>query len=242
MMKAALYRLLHPWKARFTCPVCAWEGPFRDVAADTGARRHARCPRCGALERHRLQHVVMQRWLAGRDVSALAMLHVAPEKFFSARFRHWFGTYETADIAMEGVDHHVDLQALPFQDARYDVVFASHVLEHVRDDRTAIAEIRRILKPGGVAILPVPVVVASTVEYPAPNPNEAMHVRAPGPDYFERYRAVFPRVTLFASDDFDAHFQLHVFEDRSGFPRPGFEHRTAMPGLRHADYVPVCET
>ena len=32
------------------------------------------------------------------------------------------------------------------------------VLEHVRDDIKAISEIRRVLKPGGIAIMPVPLV------------------------------------------------------------------------------------
>ena len=40
-------------------------------------------------------------------------------------------------------------------DASWDVVVANHVLEHV-DDRKALPEIRRILVPGGLAILPLP--------------------------------------------------------------------------------------
>ena len=42
------------------------------------------------------------------------------------------------------------------------------------------------MKPNGIAILPVPVIVKKTIEYPAPNPNEANHVRAPGYDYWDR--------------------------------------------------------
>lgn len=239
-MNALFARLLHPLAPVHECPVCGWRGPFRALPADTGMRRHARCGGCGALERHRLQHLVMGAWLEHRDPSRLSMLHFAPEPFFARRFRVLFGRHETADIAMPGVDHRVDLQRLPFDDASYDVVFASHVLEHVPDDLAAIAEIHRILKPGGTAFLPVPVVVDATVEYPAPNPNETMHVRAPGRDYFERYRRLFDTVAVHSSDDFDARHQLHVYEDRSAFPRRGFEHRSAMPGARHADYVPVC--
>lgn len=92
---------------------------------------------------------------------------------------------------MHGVDHNVDLQELPFEDQTYDFVFASHVLEHIPNDEKAISEIRRILKPNGIAILPVPLVAEKTIEYSEPNPNETYHVRAPGFDYFDRYDRYF---------------------------------------------------
>jgi len=40
------------------------------------------------------------------------------------------------------------------------------VLEHIKEDNNAIMEIRRILKPNGFAILPVPIITDYTVEYP----------------------------------------------------------------------------
>jgi SAM-dependent methyltransferase len=109
--------------------------------------------------------------------SEMKMLHVAPEPFLRRHFSRRFGEYETADLLMRGVDHRVDLQNLPFEDATYDFVFAFHVLEHIPDDKRAIREIRRIIKPGGIAVLPVPVVCEKTIEYPQPNPDEAYHVR-----------------------------------------------------------------
>lgn len=42
-------------------------------------------------------------------------------------------------------------------DANYDVVIAHHVLEHVDDDRRAMRELFRLLKPGGLAVLSVPI-------------------------------------------------------------------------------------
>jgi hypothetical protein len=97
-----------------------------------------------------------------------------------------------------------------------------------------------VLRPGGLALLPVPVVAPATVEYPAPNPHETLHVRAPGLDYFDRYRRHFARVELRGSDDFDPRHQLYIHEDRSDLDRARFPHRPAMPGERHADVVPVC--
>jgi SAM-dependent methyltransferase len=49
-----------------------------------------------------------------------------------------------------------DLCALPFGDDRFDLVLATDVLEHLDDDAAALAEIRRVLKPGGTALVTVP--------------------------------------------------------------------------------------
>lgn len=48
------------------------------------------------------------------------------------------------------------LTALPFADGIFDFVFALDVLEHVLDDRAALAEVWRVLKPKGLAIIAVP--------------------------------------------------------------------------------------
>src|SRR5262249_12426105 len=69
-----------------------------------------------------------------------------------------------------------------------------HVLEHVPDDRRAMREFYRVLKPGGWAILLVPITVERTFEDPAVvDPAERLrlfgqedHVRRYGPDYGDR--------------------------------------------------------
>src|ERR1700678_4636169 len=73
-----LFRLLHHSKARFECPICAYEGPFVDFSSFAGIRKHAMCPHCGALERHRLQYLVAMRVLSDASATNLRMLHFAP--------------------------------------------------------------------------------------------------------------------------------------------------------------------
>lgn len=234
------FKILNRNKQKFECPICGYEGPFADFRNFGGFRAHAQCPRCGALERHRLQFVVMKKLLSDANFVKKKMLHFAPEAFFRPLFAAKFSKYETADLYMKDVDHCVDICELPFPDGSYDFVFASHVLEHIKEDAKAIKEVRRILAPGGVAVLPVPVVSEKTVEYPRPNPNEAGHVRAPGVDYFERYKLSFAKVTVHASGEFPEKHQLFVYEDRTRWPTKKCPLRSPMVGERHADFVPVC--
>ena len=221
------------------CSVCGYTGRFATAWALTGKRPHAHCPRCRAAERHRLQSLVLDRLAESFDFSKLSMLHVAPESVFAQRFSQSFGQYVTTDIERQDVDLQLDLTSLDLPDNSFDVVYASHVLEHIRDDKLALAEVARVLRPGGIAVLPVPIACLATVEYPEAVASEAWHVRAPGPDYFDRYREWF-RVEVFASGDFDAKHQLYVHEDRTRFPNQFAPYRTPSPGPLHIDLVPVC--
>ncbi len=47
-------------------------------------------------------------------------------------------------------------EALPFAAGSFDVIFSHEVLEHVRDDRAAAAEMARVVRPGGRVLLYCP--------------------------------------------------------------------------------------
>jgi SAM-dependent methyltransferase len=49
-----------------------------------------------------------------------------------------------------------DVTALPFEDESFDAAVLGEVLEHVEDDRGALVEIARVLRPHGVLALSVP--------------------------------------------------------------------------------------
>lgn len=239
-LPSPIFKLLNRNKKQFVCPICRYKGPFAELNGFAGHREHVECPRCGALERHRLQYLVLSETLGRMKCSAMNMLHFAPETFFRTMFSSQFGQYETADLYMKGVKYKADLQNLPFKDATYNFVFASHVLEHIPDDMKAIREISRVLKPNGVAILPVPIVCEKTIEYPEANPNEAGHVRAPGLDYYERYKQYFSEVVVRASDSYPEKYQLFIYEDRTAWPTKECPLRPPMQGKRHLDFVPIC--
>jgi SAM-dependent methyltransferase len=148
-----------------SCPCCG--GEFGQFIRHRG-RPHAKCPRCGSLERHRmLWHFLEDRTDLFKGDRSL--LHFAPEYSFLRRLKRTPGLrYVTADLDSPLADAHVDIMDLPFPDASFDAVMCSHVLEHVDDDRKALAEIRRVLRPGGWAILMTPIESgrATTLEDP----------------------------------------------------------------------------
>ena len=230
----------------FKCPICRFRGPFTsDYRASR--RRYARCPGCGGAERHRLQYMVIEQLRTQYRFGEMRALHFAPESVFRRRFQGWFGLYETADINTTGdvahrvVDHQLDLrdmQAIP--DSSFDFLMASHVLEHVKEDEAALSEVARVLAPGGIAILPVPLTASHTIEYPRPVPTEFHHVRAPGLDYYDRYRKHFSRVEVYTSEDFPEEIQAWSWDDRRHYPNARCPYREAQPGPRHLDAVPVC--
>lgn len=239
-IRLSIFRLQNFNKEKFECPVCGYIGAFKDVNPPTGLRKHAKCPKCNALERHRIQYLVVDKILKEINSSEMKMLHFAPEPFFSEIFSKRFDLYETADLSMSDVNYNIDLQRLPFGDHSYNFIFASHVLEHIPDDEKALSEIRRILKPNGIAILPVPLVSEKTVEYPKPNPNESYHVRAPGFDYFDKYDRYFSKVDKFSSESLPKKYQLFVYENRNQWPTKLCPLRPPMQGEKHIDIVPVC--
>ena len=57
--KLIVFRFRNLRKETFACPVCGYRGPFMDLAPPTGLRKHAQCPNCNALERHRIQFLVV---------------------------------------------------------------------------------------------------------------------------------------------------------------------------------------
>ena len=92
----------------------------------------------------------------------------------------------------------VDLQAsitdLPLRTDSVDVMVCYHVLEHVPDDRAAMGEIARVLRPSGVAIIQVPWRPGrATDEDPSASPQERLrrfgqvdHVRYYGREFESR--------------------------------------------------------
>ena len=115
-----------------------------------------------------------------------------------SRFEKIHGeNYITGDIESPLAKVKMDIHEIPFEDNSFDVVFCNHVLEHVNDDRKAVSEIKRVLKPGGWAILqipffhPIPEKTFEDITIKDPKKREELfgqddHVRMFGKDYPNR--------------------------------------------------------
>ncbi len=234
-IRAPLFKMLNRRKEKFLCPICDYRGPFVDKLPKKKirSRLNAKCPSCSAMERHRFQWLILQKILAGRALSDLSVLHFAPEPCLESRLRAQCGRYVSADLLRETVDYQFDVVDIPFADESFDLVLNSHVLQYVEDDLRGIAELSRILKPEGVALLPVPLLHEKTVVKPVPDPVLGAY-HEPGLDYFQRYEAFFQRVELHHSsaEDDQYHFYLELLSD-ADFP-------LKLAEMKYGDIIPVC--
>ncbi len=167
------------------CPICGHAGIM--IGVGHPPRWDARCANCGSRERHRLLWLWAKQDGANRLMDK-RILHFAPEK---ALRKALSGNprYETADLRQAGVTHQVDITRLPMPDGRYDVVIVNHVLEHIDDDRRAIRELYRVLCPGGVALLTVPLNPTRTSTYEDPSITDPVrrHAHFNAPDHRRFY-------------------------------------------------------
>ena len=137
-------------------------------------------------------------------------LHIAPEACISRRLRELLGDgYATADRYAPDVDLQMDIMNIKFPADHFHYICCSHVLEHVDDDHKALNEFFRVLKPGGSALLAVPIDGVTTYEDPSivlPEERarafgQSDHVRAYGDDFIDRVAAVGFDVARFTADE-----------------------------------------
>lgn len=194
-LKQQLHRLLYRGTNRY-CPVCT--GHFsRFLASGVAARPDSRCPGCSSLERHRLSWLFLQNHTNLFDGRPKKMLHVSPEPCFEPRLRRQLGQqYLTADLFNPQVMVKMDITDIQYPNETFDLIYCSHVLEHVQDDIKAMRQFYRVLKTDGWAILLVPITREKTFEDPSvTDPKERLrlfgqedHVRHYGLDYVDRLR------------------------------------------------------
>lgn len=119
------------------------------------------CPSCGASDRERLYALFLREQFDRIDrEQKYRFIDFAPSLALSKWIRkHPCIEYVTSDLYRGDVDLNVDIMDMKnFEDNSIDMFLCSHILEHVPDDRKAVRELYRILKPGGFGILMVPIV------------------------------------------------------------------------------------
>ena len=123
--------------------------------------RAYQCPHCGATDRDRLYALYLAARLPSTEVQQanFCLLDIAPGAALSSHIRRKYRIrYRTADLFQKNVDDRVDITSMNcYAGASFDAFICSHVLEHVENDRKAMAELWRVLKPGGWGIAMVPI-------------------------------------------------------------------------------------
>lgn len=163
-------------------------------------RENVLSPSTLSLERHRLL------WLFLKDHTSFftaphKVLHFAPEQAFYSRFKKLKNLdYTTTDLNSPLADVKADICNLPFKDNSFDFILCNHVLEHIPDDKKAMAELYRILQPGGTAILQIPQDLKREKTFEdnsITDPKERAkifgqydHVRVYGRDFFDQLRSI----------------------------------------------------
>ena len=163
-------------------------------------RANVLSPSTLSLERHRLL------WLFLKNETLffkkkLKVLHFAPEQAFYKRFRNLQNLdYTTTDLNSPLADVKADICDLPFDDNSFDVILCNHVLEHIPNDKKAMEELYRILKPKGWAILQIPQDYKRESTFEDDSITDAKerakifgqydHVRVYGMDYFDKLASI----------------------------------------------------
>jgi SAM-dependent methyltransferase len=175
----------------YQCPVCGiglrafrpmWKSYWRDAEKfgpihpaskmETLNLQAFTCPRCDAFDRERLMAIYLDKVFATFDPSrAYRLVEFAPGDALQKKLRRYpFIAYRSADLSRKTVDENVDMtQMVRYGDASIDIILCSHVLEHIPEDRKAMSEIRRVLRPDGFALILVPLVVGVDVTHEDPS-------------------------------------------------------------------------
>ena len=181
------------------------------------------CPFCEASDRDRLYALYFRAYLQEQKTKgAKTVVDFAPSAPLSNCLRKLIKrsrlniSYRTADLFADTADDKVDIMDMrDYEDGEFDFFICSHVLEHVADDRKALAELYRILRPGGKGVLMVPLVL--TIDNIDEDPSVT--------DESERWRRFgqFDHVRLYSRNGFlervrDAGFGIHQYNSSSFGP------------------------
>jgi SAM-dependent methyltransferase len=193
----------------FHCPVCrsnvrllkplGYDLPVIVTKQIIGSGlRNAMCPVCSSSDRVRLLYLFLKN-KTKLFIEDIKLLHLAPEKPLMNLFiKQKNIDYLTADLNPDLVMVKMDITNVQYADNSFDAILCNHVLEHISEDRKAIHELHRVLKPGGWAILQVPISIVFEQTYEdftitSPQDREKQfgqkdHVRIYGKDYSTRLK------------------------------------------------------
>lgn len=204
-----------------------------------GDRPTARCLDCGSLERHR----ALVRLLSSlpRFHAAGRCLEVAPlnREVYGGFLRRHGWRYVCTDKWRTGnphdpravgfIDFEADLTAMSMiDDASVDLLIVQHVIEEIPAYMTALAEIARVLAPGGVALMEIPYDRIRTDSRRTP-PNHFGNVWQFGADLLRDVRQLLPATEVVPFTEGEFRGEIFVATKRPTDPvRPHLPRRVLL--------------
>jgi SAM-dependent methyltransferase len=113
------------------------------------------------LERHRAARLLLKDRI-GRGQK---VLHAAPEEIMIAWLIQKSCEYLNFDLYNPAM-RRMDITKLDLPDRSKTLIWCSHVMEHIPDDMQALSELYRVLEPGGLLVIQVPIGGDVTYEDP----------------------------------------------------------------------------
>jgi SAM-dependent methyltransferase len=176
-LKKQVKHMLFKWqglRASFgssvACPVC--NHSYSHLRTFNG-RPNAMCFHCRSLERDRslFLYLTIKTSLFTKPTK---LLHFAPEiSLYPVLKKISTIDYTTADLMVTLnsflqviPDYEMSVTDIKFDDGTFDAIICNHVLDDVDDDHKALDEFYRVLKPGGMALLSVPLnTLGQTIDF-----------------------------------------------------------------------------
>jgi len=133
----------------YECNICNFQ-MSKFITLENGNKL---CPKCGSLPRTRRLWSLIEKEIEGKEI-----LHFSPSKSMTTRIKKAnVKKYVTTDYEDEfEADEKYDIQEIDLPNSSFDIILCYHVLEHIPDDRKAMGELYRILRPDGICYLQTP--------------------------------------------------------------------------------------
>ena len=168
----------------------------KNTIIEAGYRQNCECPVCKSKDRLRLVYYYLIKY-TNIFTKENVVLHIAPENILKEKFlENDLIKYYDGDLKKGNASCIVDITDIPFKDNTFDYIICNQVLEHVIDEKKALCEFKRVIKPSGKIIITVPICISNKKTIEDKNivdPKERLalfcqedHVRLYGLDFKER--------------------------------------------------------
>jgi predicted SAM-dependent methyltransferase len=196
------------------CPICNrsyHKGEFLPYGPTKRLFVGCPTPGCNSAERHRLACL----FLLNSRILFNKTLHLGPERNMQLLLKKISKHYMCGDLEPNNFENmncvFIDATNMSFFDNFFDLIYASHILEHIPDDRKAMQEMYRTLKPNGILLATIPQKFSEDTheDFTITDPDERKkhfgqsdHVRYYGLDFSKRLKEQGFHITIYC------HFSL----------------------------------